>query len=109
MRQQTKRIASVAGAPVLFTRFEAGYDLAAIFGEHILGTSGLDGGTFTVECKIPGNDTDWYVIATAQAQTALVQIAFPVTQLRVVFAGLGGAAAAKAYLVSRPWGNFRAA
>ena len=109
MRQQSTQIASVGGAAVVFTRFEAGYDLASIFGEHIIATRGLDGGTYSVEVKIPGNDDDWYLLATAQAQTALNTTSVPVTQIRVAFAGLGGVAAPVVFLVSRPWGNFRSA
>jgi len=92
--------------PVIITQDEAG-DMRAIFGWHRVGATGLDGGTYAVAIKIPGDDVTWWTHATGVANNVLTEIDVPCDQIKITISGAGIAADPAIQMVSRPWREYR--
>lgn len=70
-----------------------------------VGVSGLDGGTWSIYVKIPGNDDVWFTLATGKATSTLYAIdaELPVDQIKVAVAGAGMGAAPLVDVLWLPW------
>lgn len=89
---QPKRKSITGTGPVVFSRDSFGYALDVDFGQYQLTCKGMDGGTYGVE--ILCLDDIWRSVATGKALADIVHIGeqFHFQQIRVTYAGLGGAA-----------------
>ena len=81
-----------------------GWRLDGTMGAHQVSMSGLDGGSFAVAIRLPGDPT-WKTHATAATEADTIIVLEPIiSAIRFTAASLGGSAAPIVHITSRPRG-----
>ena len=82
-----------------------GYKLEGTMGVHQVSMSGLDGGSFTVHIRLPGDPTFKEHTTSAADETDTVMIKDPlINAIKVTASSMGGSAAPIVHVTSLPRG-----
>lgn len=98
------RIEYGAATSVTLDEARVGWKLDGVNRDHQVSLAGLDGGTFSVYGRVPGEST-WKTLVTGQAETVAYKVqGYLLEALKVELAGMGAGKAPVLTLVSLPRG-----